>query len=464
MRKKFILSLFVILSVIMILSLTSSCTQKESVSGGISVNYFVRVALDDSCQSLYVTQETNIRNVSAVDITSLPFYVYPNAYAENGGSFIVGTVKQADKSLNYDIHDVNMTVSLDAPLCSGEETAILFTGTVKMPNGAKRLGITDDGSYNLHGFFSRLAYYEDGFKVVPYCEVGDPFYFGMDDFVVTIEYPKSYVVAGSGERIEEVTVGESIKTTFAIDGARDVAFVLDKNLKLFETESKGVKILHYTEGEENLEKIVNCFNYLVDNVGEYPYKTLSVVETQFDYGGMEYSSLVRIGEDNTLSKDYVMYHEIIHQWFGLNVGSNSYDECWVDESLTNFLSYYYMDKLEVGALKQNLDAEKIYYKNYILDAQREYGESYLPRMNVDLNTFKSQQENSIMVYGYGALMYGNIFDTVGESKFLKGVRCYYEEYAGLNATGEKLIESFKKSCGRGVEAIFCGYLNNEARI
>ncbi len=464
MRKRFLIGLFVILSLLSSLLMVSACTERVTDGGNLEVDYEVKVTLDDVCQSLYLSQRTAIRNNAGVDISSLPFYIYPNAYAESGGGFTASSVKKGDSNLSYEIDGECLTVNLDSPLLSGEETEISFTGTIRMPSGAKRLGITEDGSYNLHGFFPRLAYYEDGFKVVPYSEVGDPFYFSMDDFRVSIESPNSYVVAGSGEKVEEVTEGKSKKTTFAIDGARDVAFVLDKNVKLFEGESKGVKILHYTEGEECLEKIVNCFNFLVDNVGEYPYKTLSVVETQFDYGGMEYSSLVRIGENDSTSKDYVVYHEIIHQWFGLSVGSNSYEECWVDESLTNFLSYYYMDKVELGALKSNLEAEKIYYKNYLIDAKGEYGETYLPRMGVDLNSFKSQRENSVMVYGYGALMYGNIFETVGERKFLKGVRGYYVEYAGLNATGEELIESFKKGCGRGVEAIFSGYLNNEVRL
>ena len=174
---------------------------------------------------------------------------------------------------------------------------------------------------------------------------------------------------------------------------------------------------------------------------------------------MEYSGFVVIS-DKVKNKELVIAHEIIHQWFGLKVGSNSYDECWVDESLTNYLSYYYMDIYNKGGLKENIEKEKERYRKYVEYAKYEYGLGYGLDIRRKLCEFKDESEYANLVYSYGALMYDGVRAVVGDAKFKKAVREYYERYAGSIASGSDLIASFNKSSGRKVGGVFRSYMEN----
>jgi hypothetical protein len=78
--------------------------------------------------------------------------------------------------------------------------------------------------------------------------------------------------------------------------------------------------------------------------GQYPYRTLTVVDPAHDArrtGGMEYPRLITAGAylgvaDRSLSPEGVTVHEFGHQyWYGL-VGTNELQHAWMDEGFCTF--------------------------------------------------------------------------------------------------------------------------------
>ncbi|MHC4958509.1 MAG: M1 family metallopeptidase [Planctomycetota bacterium] len=78
--------------------------------------------------------------------------------------------------------------------------------------------------------------------------------------------------------------------------------------------------------------------------GEYPYDVLTVVDPPEGggaAGGMEYPTLITVWGDRT-APDYrrgmegVTIHEFGHQYFYGLLGSNEFDEAWLDEGFTSF--------------------------------------------------------------------------------------------------------------------------------
>lgn len=459
-NKKILLVVSLIIVLISTITL-SACKNSTKTSGQLVVDYDVKCSLDDESKAMYLNCTINLTNGTNQSIKELPFYLYPNAYKEEGGNVTISNVSTRARDLIYNIEGINMLVSLGEEMLPNESEEITISGRISLPKGNGRIGYGED-YYNLHAFFPRLAYFErDRFVVVPYSKIGDPYYWGQDDVVIKINYPLEFQLAHSGEVISTNENEKYAESVINIDNARDVALTLVKNYNLYKNEVNGVRILQYSkEGEDYTQYMKECLQYFISEIGEYPYSVFTMAETPFDYGGMEYSGFILVNE-KAKEKEYVIAHEIIHQWFGIAIGSNSFEECWVDESLTNFLTYYYMGIYNKGDHNEIIEKEKEIYKTYIENGKEKYGTGYAPRLDAKLNEFRTMSEYSNMVYGYGAIMYDGIYKVIGDKKFKKAVKDYYKKYNGKVVSGQELQATFSKSVGKKVEGIFNGYIENK---
>ena len=123
---------------------------------------------------------------------------------------------------------------------------------------------------------------------------------------------------------------------------RDFAAVLSKKFEVKKEKVGATEVAYYYYDDEQADasfntavKALKTFNEMI---GKYPYKTLSVVKTNFVHGGMEYPNLVYISENLNNYEDYtnVIVHEIAHQWWYGVVGNNAYANGWMDEGLTEY--------------------------------------------------------------------------------------------------------------------------------
>ena len=98
--------------------------------------------------------------------------------------------------------------------------------------------------------------------------------------------------------------------------------------------------------EQSLKASVDSIKTFSNLYGLYPYKTLSVCESDFIYGGMEYPNLVFISTSQENYEDYIytIVHEIAHQWWYNLVGNNEYEYGFLDEGLTEYSTYLFYDE------------------------------------------------------------------------------------------------------------------------
>lgn len=80
-------------------------------------------------------------------------------------------------------------------------------------------------------------------------------------------------------------------------------------------------------------------------LGPYPYPDLTIAEAFFGWNGNECSTLIMLDERvfgmPHLAVGYVEYllsHEVAHQWWYNLVGTNGYCETWMDEAMANHLT------------------------------------------------------------------------------------------------------------------------------
>jgi hypothetical protein len=75
-------------------------------------------------------------------------------------------------------------------------------------------------------------------------------------------------------------------------------------------------------------------NYFTDTFGKLPYLSVSIAETRFLHGGMEYSGLCTLSKDLTgVDFQHALIHEIAHQWWHGAVSNNQFQTPFIDEGL-----------------------------------------------------------------------------------------------------------------------------------
>ena len=85
-------------------------------------------------------------------------------------------------------------------------------------------------------------------------------------------------------------------------------------------------------------------------------------------------------------------------------------------------------------------------------------------MNRPLDKFPTEPEYVQCIYTKGPLMYHTLYEMVGEKKFTKAMRDYYNKFAYRTPMPEELISSFSKSTGYNLEGFFNSWLSGEVVI
>jgi aminopeptidase N len=273
----------------------------------------------------------------------------------------------------------------------------------------------------------------EGWRSDPYWPIGDPFVSQAANYHVSLTMPKGYTLAASSPLD---------KDAFAL---RDWAMVIVKDYAIRQAQVDGVRLIALSKAADRAEIMLviagKALSYFCKAYGSYPWETLTLVETPFPLGGMEYpglailsDSFLRAGNQDGLELSIV--HELAHQWFYALVGSDQIRQPWQDEALCEWATLRYVRAAYGQGAYENLKALR-------LDAamQENVRKDITPASPLD--QFQSYQEYTAVVYGRGAAMLEAIeLDTGKADDFLKA---YCQQYAFRLATRqdfEDLLNSF----------------------
>ncbi|MBE7169744.1 MAG: M1 family metallopeptidase [Williamsia sp.] len=293
---------------------------------------------------------------------------------------------------------------LPQPLLSGQSITITTPFHVKLPANFSRGGHTGQ-SYQITQWYPKPAVYDSrGWHDMPYLDQGE-FYSEFGDYQVNITVPAAYVVAATGElqnrdELEwikrrtaqpvaapirtpktsgpkkktglpssikkiQVTPTDTSTKTLVYKQARvhDFAWFADKRylvsydtLRLASGNTKEVFSYYLPEDaaywKNSLRSIKEAVLTRSAWLGEYPYKTVSVVEAQMGVtGGMEYPTITSI---SPLHDEQALYatiaHEVSHNWLYGILASNERRNPWMDEGMN---TYYDMRFLQAENRARN---------------------------------------------------------------------------------------------------------------
>lgn len=458
-------------------------------------SYALDLEYNDSQKTLKGNEVVSYVNTSDNMFSYLYFHLYPNAFGEgreasvvssasmdkaypNGvsyGNIAINGVLSGGEELQYEIlgEQLNiLKVNLKDGLYPDDIIEINILFEVKLANINHRLGYGEN-TINFGNFYPIACVYEDGkgFVTSPYSSNGDPFYSDVANYDVKISYSSELKLASSGKVLK--TSSEGGVTTSYIEGKkiRDFCFILSDKFTVESGEVDGVTVnyYHYNDADyaRNLQVACDAVETFNNMFGKYPYEVLNIVEANFLNGGMEYPNLVMISDTCRDGEEYgyVIVHEIAHQWWYGVVGNDEYNHAWQDEGLTEYSTLlFYRENSEYGFdFDELVESANSSYKLF-LQVYNSVNGSVDESMDRSLAEFDTEPEYVQCTYTKGVLMFDTLREMVGDKKFGKALKDYYQNYAYKNASPADMIASFERSTGYQLEGFFKAWLDGEVKI
>lgn len=417
--------------------------------------------------------------------------------------------------LEYDPKNPDIAkLNLSRPLKSGETAIIASPFRVKIPNSFSRLGHVGQ-SYQITQWYPKPAVYDaTGWHAMPYLDQGE-FYGEYGSFDVRITLPDNYIVGATGDlqntdeqerllQLAEKTAqtndfppytneqdfppsSASTKTLrYLQDRVHDFAWFADKRFHVLRDEvtlASGRKVAvwaMFTNQEADLwkrgaEYVGNAVLHYSRLVGEYPYNHATAVQSALSAGaGMEYPNITVIGQSGTaLSLETVIVHEVGHNWFYGQLGSNEREHPWMDEGINSYYERRYirehypdtklLGKMAKGKLARTFDLADYNseYLNYLLYA-------YNARQNEDQAIEGHAAQYTPLnyggiVYGKTAMAFRWLEASLGTTEFDRIMQQYYREYEFKHPQPADLRRILEANTPKNLEWFFDELLTTNAK-
>ena len=319
-------------------------TAVPPLAGTTSLNllatYDVDLRIDYGARRLDVDATLAVTNTSGAPIDRLEL----NTVAARLGKLRldVATVDGAEVAVTID--DQTLHVPLPGGLAAGAtaEVRIAFRSTLR------------SGTSGSDWLFTRANGIVDAYRWLPWVSRavafdrpnhGDPFVTPVSPRVdVRITSDRAMTFATTGEPVGGPTGPGGLTQAFRAEDVRDFTVTASPTYRhLAGTSTDGDTTINvYTLAGEPASTILASARRALASfealVGQYPYATLDIAQSAGGFG-MEGPAIVWIpGNVASGNLDYLVHHEIAHQWFYALVGNNQATQPFADEAAADFLT------------------------------------------------------------------------------------------------------------------------------
>ncbi len=459
--------------------------------------YTMQLAFDENSHTLTGTQKVNYVNTSDNMFTSIPFHIYANAFREGAQTSVVSNANMAEAYPNGDSYgqieitavnyadqshadfeicgedDNILNVSLQQELYPDEETQIEISFKVTLANINHRLGYGEN-TINFGNFYPVVCVYEEGrgFSQNSYHSNGDPFYSQCADYYISLQFSSNFSLASGGELKEIMQKGDETYVQIEGKNIRDFCFVLSQKFQKVSAKVDDIEVNYFGyAGDENvqscLQTCTDAMKTFQELYGKYPYSQISIVKSNFVHGGMEYPNIVLISDKITTQNDinYVIVHELAHQWWYGLVGNDQYNHAWIDEGLAEFSTLMFFEKHKSYGentqliIENAIQSYKLFEKVYTKVAGSVDGTMERP-----LCDFQTEPEYVQCVYTKGLIMFDALREAVGEKKFVSTLQYICKRYQHKTISSAEFIACFADKCGKSMEGFIQSWIEGRVVI
>lgn len=278
-----------------------------------------------------------------------------------------------------------------------------------------------------------------------------------------VDAPAHYQVVSNGLQLEVSTLPNNrrlthyqetvpLPTKVMVIGAADFAVQLAGTVDCIPVHS-----WVYPENREktfyDLAQATEILPFFINKVGPFAYKKLANVQSKTIFGGMENAGAIFYAEEafnGTRRTESLVAHEIAHQWFGNMATEASWSDLWLSEGFATYMTICYFEEkygADTALFMRRNDRSKV-----ISFSKRK------PGPVVDTAVRDYMQLLNANSYQKGGWVLHMLRRQLGDSTFWRGVRTYYQRYAGKNAGTQDLRAVMEEVSGKPLTDFFQQWL------
>ncbi|GAB4446146.1 MAG: M1 family metallopeptidase [Chloroflexi bacterium OHK40] len=437
--------------------------------------YTIIAALLPGALQLRGTAAVELTNRSTDPYERLYFHLYPN-HPDFGGRLAVTSASVDGQPVRSGTEhgDTLIWLALPRPIPPGGSTRVELGFTAQTPRNASRdtFGAFnyEAGLWSLANFYPVLARYfpGTGWDRRPIVSRGDFAVTATALYDVTVDVPAGWELVTTGAQVSSAPVRDGVRRERYVSGPqREFYLGAVQGLDQASVTVDGTRIVsHYqpddaAAGRRALrvaEQSLLAFNA---RFGRYPLAELEVIQgamTQFL--GMEYPGVVLIEQElyasNSRGLETTVAHEVAHQWWYSQVGSDAQGEPWLDEGLTSYAQVIYYEWLGQRELAL---AELDYFRSL-------YRSSREQRRDVPLATPPAELRGIYVpiAYAKGALFFHALRAQIGEEAFERFLQGYYSAGRYREVAGSDLLRAAEAACSCELDPLFNDWVLTAARV
>jgi len=416
-------------------------------------------------------------------------------YLTSGIQFDKFLVNGEPAKIDWAGASTNMAVSLKKPLAPHEQVKLDIDWHFQISLESGREGMIDPTTYYLAYFYPRVSVYDDynGWDRLPFLD-GQEFYNDFNDYTLTVNAPKNYIVWATGtlqnpaqvlqpeyvKRLEaSMTSDSTIHVATATDLAKkDITAQKDQNSWIWKandisdmavgisdhyvwdaasaivddaTHRRASMQAAFQDSAADFHHAVqagrHALSWLSRNWPGVPYPFPKMTAFQ-GFADMEYPMMVNDSHtDDIQFSAFVQDHEIAHTYFPFYMGINESRYAFMDEGwATTFERLIGTD--EVGAEKADQ-----FFKDFRVDRW-----IHDPATSEDLPIITPSSE---LRAGYGNNAYGKpalshfaLKDMLGDELFKKALHGYMDRWHGKHPIPWDYFNSMSNLSGRNLDWFF----------
>ncbi len=480
----------------------------RGATGSTGPNYTIEVSFDPATKLISGKEQLIWTNVTNKPVKELQFHLYMNAFSNANSTFFteLGEVPKEllgnwgycnirklyldngtdlTQQLSFvrpdDHNEFDYTViSLALPyeLQPNESITLTLEFETRLPPLIKRAGFL--GSFHMVSqWFPKVCVLSDtGWNCHQY-HANSEFFADFGVYDVTIIIPKEFTVGATGILIDEEQVDERHKRLrFHAEDVHDFAWGADSNFVELKDHSDKMEIRllaqseHAGEVAERIMKAVkSSHRYFTDRYGEYPYPQITILDVPVFDAVMEYPTLFSTGNfdgyenppapmdpqpaDN-LFPERLTIHEFAHKWFYGMSANNEFEESWLDEGLTEYITAKAFEA-EYGKIMQTDESGnplpvRDFRKTMYLE-----NPTNLPILTYSWN-FPTYPEYYVGSYVKPKLLLYTLDNHFGESVMEEVIRSFFQRWKFKHPKSSDFVDMVTEVAGEEIRPVIQQYL------
>ena len=442
----------------------------------------------------------SIVTAGGADLKPTARFIQPDGYPFPGGA------PASDETV--------LSVPLPSPVPPRGEIALTISFRSKLPRVFARTGYVRD--FHLVGqWFPKIGVYEPagmrgrtrGAWNCHSFHANSEFYADYGHYDVTLTVPASYIMGATGKRVSEEKRGDRTVSRYVADDVHDFAWTSDPRFIVheFRFEPPGdiprgwialaasqlgmpeaqlalkpvsVRLLiepeHAAARERYVRSTKEALSFYGLWFGAYPYETLTVVDPPDDglgSGGMEYptfitgyspKALLRWPLDRVRLLEDAIVHEFGHQyWYGM-VGSNEFEESWLDEGINSDSEYRAM-QLAYGPRPAQVPGGI----GFDMDSYGHAGYASLPNLDPIRRVawgYFSGRSYGTNSYPKVALFLTQLRNDLGVTTFARAQRACFQKWSFRHPSTSDFFDVFEKVSGRDLSSYRRNLVEGTSRL